>query len=119
MCHFCLHNIIISILLILQVAGCTLIKLIEANNYAVSLILIVYFLSSSSSPSSSRLSLSLLSMYNRCIVQDQHPHSTVADATKICVNIDVYTYIYVYSKIQMSAHLEMCVKNLSMYEWCM
>lgn len=56
-------------------------------------------------------------MYNRCIVQDQHLHSTVADATKICVNIDVC--IYVYSKLQLSEHFEMCVKNLSMYQWCM
>ena len=56
-------------------------------------------------------------MYNRCIVQDQHLHSTVADATKICVNIVVC--IYVYSKLQLSEHFEMCIKNLSMYQWCM
>lgn len=98
---FCLHNIIIIIIIIpilsiLQEGICSLIKLIEASNTHLS-----FFL--------------LLSTYNRCIVQDQHLHSTVVDATKICVNIDVC--IYVYSKLQLSEHFQMCVKNLSMNQW--
>lgn len=49
--------------------------------------------------------LSLLSMSNRCIVQDQHPHSTVADTTKNCVNV----YIYIYTVNFNGVHIARCV----------
>ncbi len=78
MCYFAQVDVTRSTLPILKADDCSLIELIGPNTFDYSNTHLLYrFL--------------CLATYRRCIVQDQHTHiyldSTVADATKNCVNI--------------------------------